>query len=53
MAKYGHCASCYFFTRYYCSKHDMDVDKMNGCNEHKTLEEVRAEKENYDNDEEV
>jgi len=47
MSKYGNCGSCYFFTKYYCSLHDRDVDKKNGCNNHKTLDEAREEGESF------
>lgn len=45
MSKYGKCVSCYFFTKYYCSLRDIDVDKTNGCRQHKTIDEIRHEKE--------
>lgn len=47
MGRYGKCASCYFQTKGYCSKHDRDVNKMNGCNDHKTLDEVTEEQDDF------
>ncbi len=35
------CISCYHFTRGYCSYHDRDVSKDNGCNKHVTINETK------------
>lgn len=47
MSKHGKCANCYFYTKNYCSFHDRDVSRKNGCSDHKTLDEIVEESEMF------